>query len=57
MDDSCCMCMGHIHDLHQMGHDQNFSFDVYLYSAIFGLIVLLPSSLPNFTVSNINTSF
>ena len=29
MDDSCCMCMGHIHDLHQMGHDQNFSFDVY----------------------------
>lgn len=28
-----------------------------LYSAIFGLIVLLPLSLPNFTVSNINTSF
>lgn len=28
-----------------------------LYSAIFGLIVLLPLSVPNFTVSNINTSF
>ncbi|HWL23693.1 MAG TPA: DMT family transporter [Ureibacillus sp.] len=27
------------------------------YSAIFGLIVLLPLSLSNFTVSNINTSF
>jgi len=28
-----------------------------LYSAIFGLIVLLPFGVPNFTVSNINTSF
>ncbi|WP_397539035.1 DMT family transporter [Rummeliibacillus pycnus] len=28
-----------------------------LSSAIFGLIVLLPMSIPNFTVSNINTSF
>lgn len=28
-----------------------------LYSAIFGLMVLLPLSLPDFTVSNINTSF
>lgn len=28
-----------------------------LYSAIFGLIVLLPLSIPNFTISNINTSF
>lgn len=28
-----------------------------LYSAIFGLIVLLPLSVPDFTVSNINTSF
>ncbi|TQR12951.1 DMT family transporter [Psychrobacillus soli] len=28
-----------------------------LYSAVFGLIVLLPLSVPDFTVSNINTSF
>ena len=28
-----------------------------LYSAIFGLMVLLPLSVPDFTVSNINTSF
>jgi drug/metabolite transporter (DMT)-like permease len=28
-----------------------------LYSAIFGLIVLLPLSVPSFTISNINTSF
>ena len=28
-----------------------------LYSAIFGLIVLLPLSVPNFTVTNINPSF
>ncbi|MFY0758908.1 DMT family transporter [Metabacillus dongyingensis] len=28
-----------------------------LYSAIFGLMFLLPLSVPNFTVSNINTSF
>lgn len=28
-----------------------------LYSAIFGLIILLPLSVPNFSVSNINSSF
>ena len=57
MDVGCSLCMGDLHHMHEMGYDKNYGSNVYSVLCGFGLIILLPLSVPNFTVTNINISF